>query len=108
MEPTDGGLEKLKRVGFCLAVASLVNFLVLVVAQERPPVSEAVRLWLFSHLGPLALFPHHWTTGVVSLSLCLVLILPTLRTPNKWFLCSCTGGFVLWQQVGLWAIAGTI
>jgi hypothetical protein len=108
VERADKVIDKLQRVAFCLCTSSVVVLLMFLVVPEHPPLGEAIRIWLYSHFGPLLLFPYMWPTGLLTLSLSLALILPTLLRRSEWFVSLCTGGFLLRQLVGLSAIIASI
>ena len=108
MEQADGIVEKIKRIAICLSISSLVFLLMLIVIPERPPINEIFKLWLYSHFGPLSHFPYDWSEGLLTLTLCLLLIIPSVIRRNEYYIALCTSGIFLWLFVGMGVIIKSI
>lgn len=97
------------RIVMCLAVASLILLVQLFLMPEGPPLKDIATNWLGAHLGPLLLLnsPNRLRC-LLMMGLCLAMILPAAFKQNAWRIAFCTGGFVLWLQLGFYAIVATI
>ena len=103
------GAESLRRLLKCLVAASAVTLLMLFLLPEGPPPQDALRIWLYAHLGPiLMLSSSSWRAGITTVLICLLLILPSLFSRDDWFTSLCTGGFFLWLIAGVFAIGATL